>query len=288
MGHKLSIITAIHNALPMNRLFWKALVENTQTDFELVLIDNHSTDGSEHFFYELSRVPRHSIRYVRNEFNQSYAASQNQGIRNATHDILCFLNNDIWMPKGWELPFIEKIETNPLLVLSPSGQEAQPTQSLSQNLKRKWKHILFLSKIWRQVLGKTEEERLWKALHWMYGDLDHFKNPTPKGMSLSMNGIKGDSVIFHRKILERFPEVWDEEVPASDWHLYLTIANAHEKDPSIPIPQVLLNTYIHHFGRYSARLQYEPIANPKKEKSIEEIWGEKIKELWWGYTLPLK
>jgi GT2 family glycosyltransferase len=51
---KLSVITAIHNGLSMNRLFWKALSENTSTPFELIIIDNHSSDGSEIFFKQLS------------------------------------------------------------------------------------------------------------------------------------------------------------------------------------------------------------------------------------------
>lgn len=58
MDSPLSIITAIHNGLPMNRLFWKALTENTQTPFELIIIDNHSTDGSEDFFKALGDETR--------------------------------------------------------------------------------------------------------------------------------------------------------------------------------------------------------------------------------------
>ncbi len=205
----LSIITAIHNGLPMNRLYWKALSGNTAAPFELIVIDNHSTDGSEKFFkglMEKNEKANQKVVYIRNEFNQSYPRSQIQGMRVAQNEILCFLNNDIWMPKQWELPFQTRLKQNPLLILSPSGQEAQPTQKRSNELKASWKWVLFFSKVWKQVLGKGEEERLWKALEWMYDSLESFKNPTVSHKE-TMNGIKGDSVVCHRDLPKTLGEM---------------------------------------------------------------------------------
>ena len=286
---KLSIITAVHNGLSMNRLFWKALSENTQTPFELVIIDNHSTDGSECFFERLSEGTKNShqeVVYIKNPCNQSYPQSQIQGMEKARYDVLCFLNNDIWMPAGWEKPFLNALSSNTKLVLSPSGQEAQPNQAASDQLKKKWKRVTQLSKMWAFLFRKTEEERLWKSLSWMYGDLENFVSPT-QGVASSMPGIKGDSVIVHRDIEKHLGGLWDVEVPASDWHLYLKAASLHEKNPEFPLPQVLLNSYIHHFGRYSSRQTYEPIKNPIPAKSIEEVWGQDtVRRLWWGFNLP--
>ncbi len=285
----LSIITAIHNGLPMNQLFWKALSQNTQTPFELIIIDNHSTDGSEVFFKDLAKNTYGSdktVVHIRNNFNQPYPHSQIQGMREAKNEILCFLNNDIWMPRGWELPFLTKLEENPLLILSPSGQEAQPTQIQSDQLKKRWKNIIFISKIWRKVLGKSEEERLWMALRWMYGSLECFVSPT-KASEEAMNGIKGDSVICHRDLPKVLGDLWDPEIEAADWHLYLKAASLNEKNKEFPLPQVLLKSYIHHFGRYSAKQFYEPYRNPVKFRKIEEVWGEDtVKRLWWGSYLP--
>lgn len=287
----LSIITAIHNGLPMNRLFWKALHENTVSPFELIIIDNHSTDGSEKFFEALSAQTHgksQTVRHIRNEFNQSYPASQIQGMEYAKNEILCFLNNDIWMPKGWEAPFIQKLSENPLLILSPSGQEAQPTQKESNRLKMKWKRALLLSRFWKTVFRKTEEERLWKSLQLMYGPLDRFTNPT-KSQNKSMNGIKGDCVICHRDLPKKLGPLWDLEIEAADWHLYLKAASLNQSDPTFPLPEVLLNVYIHHFGRYSAKQVYEPHKNKVEFKSIEAVWGkETVEKLWWGYQLPLR
>lgn len=271
----------------MNRVFWRVLSQNTTTPFELIIIDNHSTDGSQDFFKELAQAKLGSqkkVVYVRNEQNQSYPQSQIQGMEKARYDVFCFLNNDIWMPLDWEKPFLAALKEDPKIILSPSGQEAQPTQRKSDSLKRKWKYCLWLSKIWAFGLGKSEEERLMRSLSMMYGDLDEFKSPTDSKSSC-MAGIKGDSVIMHREVL-KYLQPWDLEIQAADWHLYLQAASLHEKDPSFPLPRVLLNSYIHHFGRYSARQKYEPLPPDVKFKSIEEVWpAETVQRLWWGYHL---
>lgn len=282
----LSIITAIHNSFAMNQLYWDCISKNTTSPFELIVVDNHSTDGSEIFFQELSKKFPEKVIYLRNAVNQLYPVSQNQGIEKARFPILCFLNNDIWLPKRWNEPFEEKLRMNPLLVLSPSGQEAQPSQRESDQLKNKWKRVTMISRIWAKLFFKTELERLWKSLSWMYGDLENFSSPTSSA-STSMPGIKGDTVIFHKELLKKCPEIWDERVEAADWHLYLTLAKKHEEDPTIPLPEVLLNVYGHHFGRYSARQNYEPIASKTPKVSLDSLWDpQTIQRLWWGNKLP--
>ncbi len=281
----LSVITAVHNGLAMNQLFWECISKNTTSPFELIIVDNHSTDGSEIFFAELSKKHPEKVIYLRNEFNQLYPISQNQGLKAARYPLLAFLNNDIWLPSAWNEAFEKKIRENSLLVLSPSGQEAQPSQSASNHLKAKWKRITGLSFVWQKVFRKSELERLWKSLKWMYGDLENFVSPT-KTTKESMNGIKGDSVLFHRDLLKRCPEIWDERVEAADWHLYLTLAKRHQLNPEIPLPQVLLTVYVHHFGRYSARQTYEPMRNNGQKLKLEELWDPAtIQNLWWGHQL---
>lgn len=282
---RLSIITAVHNGLAMNQLYWETLCRHTAVPFELIVIDNHSTDGSETYFRRLSESdPR--VGYVRSEKNQSYPASQIQGMAHAKADVWVFLNNDTWMPKGWETPFLEALAESPYLVLSPGGQEAQPTQKGSNRLKNRWKRITWLSKAWQKISGIDEKARLEASVRWMYGDLDAFCSPTPAGV-LSMDGIKGDCVVFHRRLLEKLPEPWNERIEAADWHLYLSVANLHERDPEVPLPRVLFSSYVHHFGRYSARQKFEPLELSQPFLSIREVWGDPaVRRLWWGYRLP--
>lgn len=280
----LSIITAIHNALPMNRFYWTMLAQQTLVPFELIVVDNHSTDGSEAFFAELARQPLaggRSVIYVRNEFNQSYPAAQNQGLRHARADILCFFNNDIWLPRGWHTPIEASLRQQPLLVVSPSGQEAQPTRRAMSRLMRRWKRIVFLSGIWKTLLLRSEEARLWWMVRRMYGNLEYFQSPSPRQGPRTIPGINGSVVVFRRALLQRVPEIWDERFQSADWHLYLTLARLHEEDPGVPVPQIALDTYAHHFIRYSVKRDWEPFPT-EQFLPLRQHWGEpEIRRLWW-------
>ena len=46
----LSIIVAVHNQIGHNRLFLEGIGRYTTGPYEVVVIDNHSTDGSAEFF----------------------------------------------------------------------------------------------------------------------------------------------------------------------------------------------------------------------------------------------
>lgn len=285
----LSIITAVHNALPMNRFYWEMLTQQTTVPFELVVIDNHSTDGSETFFADLARRPLRlgqSVVYVRNELNQSYPASQNQGLRHASADILCFFNNDIWLPRGWHEPIERLLRAHPLLVVSPSGQEAQPTRRAMSRLMRRWKRVVFVSKLWKALLRRSEDARLRWMVRAMYGDLEHFHSPSPPQGPRTIPGINGSVVAMHRDLLRRLPEIWDERFQSADWHLYLTMARLHEQDPAVPLPQIALDTYAHHFIRYSVKQEWEPFPTAQCVP-LRQHWGEdEIRRLWWQNHIP--
>jgi glycosyltransferase involved in cell wall biosynthesis len=72
---KLSIITAVYNQLPMNQIYWENLVKHTKHPFELIVIDNASTDASADFFESVG------ARVIRNAGNYSYPVSQTKALR---------------------------------------------------------------------------------------------------------------------------------------------------------------------------------------------------------------
>lgn len=97
---KLSIITLTHNKLSYTKKFVESLYRYTD-DFELIIVDNASTDGTREF---ISKIP--NVKLILNEDNLGYSKGNNQGLSIAEGEYIAFLNNDILLYPNW----FEKIE----------------------------------------------------------------------------------------------------------------------------------------------------------------------------------
>lgn len=75
-----------------------SLLEQEGVNFEVIVIDNGSTDGS----YEYLKAQyNNQIILLRNSKNLGFAVGNNQGIRIAKGSYIALLNNDAWATKGW-------------------------------------------------------------------------------------------------------------------------------------------------------------------------------------------
>lgn len=98
----ISIVVPVYNAeafLPETIQYVK---QQTYTDWELLLVDDCSTDGG--FAYTCEEAKKDErIRPIRQERNAGAAQARNRGIREAKGEIICFLDaDDIWMPDKLE------------------------------------------------------------------------------------------------------------------------------------------------------------------------------------------
>jgi len=98
MPELVSIIIPAHNQLEYTRQCLETLRTNTRTPYQLILIDNGSTDGSaEHF----DAVPDATV--VHAETNLGFAKAVNLGLAHVQgHAVL--LNNDTLLPRNWLEP----------------------------------------------------------------------------------------------------------------------------------------------------------------------------------------
>jgi GT2 family glycosyltransferase/Tfp pilus assembly protein PilF len=95
-----SIIIPVFNNLALTRQCLDSIQANTpQGCFEVILVDNGSSDGTREFLREEEAAGR--VRVLFNAENQGFARACNQGAQKARHPQLVFLNNDTVVTSGW-------------------------------------------------------------------------------------------------------------------------------------------------------------------------------------------
>ncbi|AWH72882.1 glycosyltransferase [Dokdonia sp. Dokd-P16] len=86
---KLSIITINYNDVIGLERTIKSVLEQTASDYEYIIIDGNSTDGSK----EIIAKYTHHFSYNSSEPDHGVYDAMNKGIKNATGDYLLFLNS---------------------------------------------------------------------------------------------------------------------------------------------------------------------------------------------------
>jgi len=106
---EVSIITALHNCVDLTRAYIESLEKHTtDIDWELILVDDVSTDATGAFLDELASDKR--IRIIRNKENLGFSGSNNKGASIAQAPVLAFLNNDLLLTEGWLKPMLTALK----------------------------------------------------------------------------------------------------------------------------------------------------------------------------------
>ncbi|MFH1790802.1 MAG: glycosyltransferase [Candidatus Omnitrophota bacterium] len=100
MGIKTSIVIPVCNQAGYSRICLDYLVRTGGAEFELVVVDNGSTDGTGALFRSLKKPV--NVSYIRNSRNLGPIIALNQGVKAATGDIVCTMHNDLVVfEAGW-------------------------------------------------------------------------------------------------------------------------------------------------------------------------------------------
>jgi len=95
-----SVIVVTHGGLAFTRLCLETLLANSGDDFELIVVDNGSADGTPAYLTRLAQGDAR-VRALLNGRNMGFAAACNQGLCLAGGDHLVLLNNDTMVAPGW-------------------------------------------------------------------------------------------------------------------------------------------------------------------------------------------
>lgn len=108
-GEKLtSIVLLAFNEIEYTKLCIESIFRHTSVPFELVLVDNGSTDGTGEYFDTIS-----GAKVIKNKENLGFAKGCNQGVESSSGDYVLLLNNDTIVTENWLDNLIYCMEGNP-------------------------------------------------------------------------------------------------------------------------------------------------------------------------------
>nr|WP_067063831.1 glycosyltransferase family 2 protein [Mucilaginibacter sp. L294] len=113
-----SIITPSHNSKLYIENTVQSVIDQTYTDWEMIIIDDNSTDGTRELIARLAEKDSR-IKYFFNDVSIGPAKARNIGIENAKGQFLTFLDSDdIWMPEFIQTSVEYSIKNNYTFVFS--------------------------------------------------------------------------------------------------------------------------------------------------------------------------
>lgn len=135
MSDRISIVTPVYNASSYIRETIDAVARQTYPDWEWILVDDASTDGSAGVIRqaaeELDPSLQKKIRLVELTENGGAAAARNRGVQEAQGRYLCYLDaDDIWKPEKLERELAFLKEKNAAFVCHAyefGDEDARPT-----------------------------------------------------------------------------------------------------------------------------------------------------------------
>jgi len=204
-----SVIVPAYNALRYISQTIESVLEQTFTDFELLIIDDGSTDNT----LEIAKDYELSDRRIQvlSQTNQGVSATRNHGVRIAKGKYIAFLDaDDIWLPEKLAA-HIAHFATNPSLAVSfsrvefmsfdgkPTGQTStsrlinlQPEDFLYENPTTTMSNPFVRSEIFSQVGGFAEDMSYSEDLEWLFRVVCH---QSPDGTNWQIEGI--DRVLIY-------------------------------------------------------------------------------------------
>lgn len=103
----LSLVVLAWNKLELTRRCVDSIRSGTHGEYELILVDNGSTDGGAEYATEAAD------KAVINPENLGFAAGNNSGLVVATGTYVAFINNDTVLPPRWDVSLTEILDTEP-------------------------------------------------------------------------------------------------------------------------------------------------------------------------------
>jgi len=114
----ISIIVPVYGQDELTKSCVAAIYNNTEGEFELVLVDNGSDKSTKQVIVEISKKYPKTIVQTNPE-NLQFALGSNIGFAKSGGEYLVFLNNDTEVRPGWLKPLIESLQIPGIVAAQP-------------------------------------------------------------------------------------------------------------------------------------------------------------------------
>ncbi|MCR5497814.1 MAG: glycosyltransferase [Paludibacteraceae bacterium] len=264
----ISIITAIFNQLPMNRMFYDSIVKNTDSEFELIIVDNGSTDGSIEFFKSLGN----NVRVIENDGNYSYPYCQNEGIKVARGDVFAFLNNDILLSPHWDSRLLQILGKDGYHILSLASNDRMATKEETTKLSRHWKHVKYPLQflLGQRSISLKLMTKLCYGRNWTKFCEDVWNR---HGLNLRI-GFSGSAIIMDKQGLEIVGGEWDPRIYAADFDMFFQTMKLSKEGKDIKPLSIVGGIFHHHFRRLTFHEKFPPFKDNDTLININQKWPE--------------
>ena len=204
----ISIVTPFHNCPELIPDF-EAAVHGAQ----VIIIDNASDDETRAKLLAMVARLGNGSMYHRNETNEKYAHANNQGLAEATGDIVVFLNSDVRAHGDW-LQIVAQAKRGGLYSPSASVRyvDGTPLYYLEGYCLYGWRDDFIRIGGWNDTdfpgLYWEDNELCWRAgraglsLHQVSLPLEHLSNYTSQRTPGAYADSAGNQAVFEAKVRE--------------------------------------------------------------------------------------
>lgn len=168
MTYKISIIVPIYNMEKLMRKSIDSLLSQSFKDFELLLIDDGSRDGSPEICDEYALKDKRVK--VFHKPNGGLSDARNYGLKYAQGEYSIFADPDDWVsPDGLNLLYSKAAETNADMVMCDIYHEDQYSRHYTKLQPSSLDHKTVLSELFDKLQGFTVNKLIRTSLYEKYG-----------------------------------------------------------------------------------------------------------------------
>jgi GT2 family glycosyltransferase/cytochrome c-type biogenesis protein CcmH/NrfG len=255
-GKLVSIIIPVYNQLEYTKGCIKSIRKYTNIPYELIVIDNASTDGT--YEYLNSQT---DIRLIRNEVNLGFPKAVNQGISIANGNYILIMNNDVVVTRGWLENLISHIDSDKHMgIVAPMSNYASGAQLLKG-----------ADKLY------SNEDELQKFAEYIYR--------VNMGRRFEIPHVTGLCMLIKREVIDKIGG-FDERFSPGNFEDDDFCLRAKLAGFKIAIAE---DVFIHHFGSKSFTAEgvekFKEILERNRKLFIEK-WGGNVNEILMGMKKP--